>query len=323
MIKIRKKRENCPINWGVQIFSPIIYARKLIKSKKMIDLSQIEIQKHLLEEHVQKKENIKILPNMVLEMDKFYKEFKKREKHSGKTKIFFDKELILKILNENEYYCPSLKEIKQEYQKIRKNHKFSITSLRRYLRNTLKLRFKKAILINSRLKREEYTLCYKIYIRKLLLIMKQKHLIIFIDECSFGEKSLTKKIWCNDRINNFKYNYGRIGSVSIMGAITNNKILHLSFNKGINYAIDYYGFLEDLKKKIKDDPVTKKLYNNNQITIILDNARIHTAKSIRTDIKDFKFNYLYMVPYSPMLNPIELLWSHFKRIRSKTIFKNM
>ena len=98
MRKTRKVREYCPLNLGVQIFSPIINARKLIKKNRFIDLSDIEIQKYLLEENCKKKENLQILPNLVLEMDKFYKEFKKRERNSGKSKIFFDKELILKII---------------------------------------------------------------------------------------------------------------------------------------------------------------------------------------------------------------------------------
>ena len=148
-------------------------------------------------------------------------------------------------------------------------------------------------------------------------------MIIFVDECSFSEKSLSKKIWSSDQINNFKYNNGRIASVSIMAAISNKEILQLKFNRGTNCAIDYYNFLAELKEKFMNNSDLKKLYKNKKITIILDNATIHTAKSIRRDIRDFKFNFLYLPCYSPQCNPIELVFSHFKRIKTRTVFKNV
>lgn len=54
---------------------------------------------------------------------------------------------------------------------------------------------------------------------------------------------------------------------------------------------------------------------NGKVYVILDNARYHHAKKvhehIQTHYKD-KLTLIYQPPYSPELNPIELVWAHLK-----------
>jgi transposase len=45
---------------------------------------------------------------------------------------------------------------------------------------------------------------------------------------------------------------------------------------------------------------------------VLDNLRIHHAKLLN-DVYDADFKELFLPPYSSVLNPIERLWSVFKR----------
>jgi len=53
------------------------------------------------------------------------------------------------------------------------------------------------------------------------------------------------------------------------------------------------------------------------ICILLDNARIHIAKKVRTLAQELDIQLIYNVPYSPDLNPIEFGWKDFKRDISK------
>ncbi len=46
--------------------------------------------------------------------------------------------------------------------------------------------------------------------------------------------------------------------------------------------------------------------------IILDNARVHKAKEAAEVIKKHGIEVLFLPPYSPELNPIEMMWSKLK-----------
>ena len=47
--------------------------------------------------------------------------------------------------------------------------------------------------------------------------------------------------------------------------------------------------------------------------LVLDNARIHTGGTIERLATGAGCRVLYLPPYSPDLNPIELIWSFVKR----------
>ena len=46
----------------------------------------------------------------------------------------------------------------------------------------------------------------------------------------------------------------------------------------------------------------------------MDNARIHHASEARDYLRDNNLNYIYLPPYSPDLNPIELVFGVLKRL---------
>ena len=49
------------------------------------------------------------------------------------------------------------------------------------------------------------------------------------------------------------------------------------------------------------------------ICLLLDNAKIHLAKSVRTLAQELDIHFIYLPPYSPDLNPIEFGWKDLKR----------
>lgn len=59
--------------------------------------------------------------------------------------------------------------------------------------------------------------------------------------------------------------------------------------------------------------------------VIMDNSSVHKMKIVRSNIEDCGAEVLYLPPYSPDLNPIELMWSKMKaflrKVRSQTIPK--
>lgn len=51
--------------------------------------------------------------------------------------------------------------------------------------------------------------------------------------------------------------------------------------------------------------------------LVLDNARIHHARSVKQKARELDIHLLFLPPYSPKYNPIEFLWKDGKRILSK------
>lgn len=53
------------------------------------------------------------------------------------------------------------------------------------------------------------------------------------------------------------------------------------------------------------------------IGLILDNARIHKAKTTRLLARKLNIHLLFLPPYSPHLNPIEFAWKDGKKQLSR------
>ena len=67
-----------------------------------------------------------------------------------------------------------------------------------------------------------------------------------------------------------------------------------------------------------ENPKIKELTSKEKrINIVLDNARIHTAKMIQKAAEILNINLIFLRPYCPDLNPIEDVW----RVIKKTIYK--
>jgi transposase len=51
--------------------------------------------------------------------------------------------------------------------------------------------------------------------------------------------------------------------------------------------------------------------------LLLDNSSVHTSKLVLDKLKECGIKYLFLPPYSPDLNPIELLWVTMKSVLRK------
>jgi transposase len=74
----------------------------------------------------------------------------------------------------------------------------------------------------------------------------------------------------------------------------------------------FEGFLnkEKFVELLKSDIIG--LFKNTSKYLILDNAAVHKSKEVVALLDEHKINYLYLPPYSPEFNPIELAWSKLK-----------
>ena len=57
--------------------------------------------------------------------------------------------------------------------------------------------------------------------------------------------------------------------------------------------------------------------------VVMDNLRAHHALCVREAIESTGARILYLPPYSPRLNQIELCWSKFKRTLSKALARTV
>ena len=83
------------------------------------------------------------------------------------------------------------------------------------------------------------------------------------------------------------------------------------------YSINFYKINQTIKKHLQ------KLLNNKELiymvkdekplNIILDNARIHTAKIVKEACEILSINLVYLPPYCPFLSSIEDVWKDIKR----------
>lgn len=87
----------------------------------------------------------------------------------------------------------------------------------------------------------------------------------------------------------------------MISIISINKILTYNiYNKTVN-GEDYYNFLKSNVEILKNK------------TLLLDNARIHHYKKVKKFANENNITLLYNAPYSPLFNPIELIFGEIKK----------
>ncbi len=91
--------------------------------------------------------------------------------------------------------------------------------------------------------------------------------------------------------------------LTTLGIINKEKII---------FEHTFEGFLkkEMFIELLKSDIIG--LFKNTSKYLILDNAPVHKSSEVVALLEEHKINYLYLPPYSPEFNPIELVWSKLK-----------
>lgn len=132
---------------------------------------------------------------------------------------------------------------------------------------------------------------------------------MFLDEAFFKRETSIIRAWyprgSKPEIAR-KPSYEKIGVYSSVNPL-NGKLFSM-----IDWYFDAEGFLVYLKLLLKSNRSKKK------IVLILDNATPHKAKIVKEFVKEHckKIELLYLPPYSPDLQPAEMIWKTIRRDRT-------
>jgi transposase len=132
--------------------------------------------------------------------------------------------------------------------------------------------------------------------------------LVFLDESS-ATLSMTRlyaRALCGERAIGFAP-YQKCGRVSIIGAMALDGVRgSLSVTGTVDGEV-FGTFLEKiLAPKLKPDEV-----------LVMDNLSVHKVPRIRELAERLRLRMLFLPPYSPDYNPIEMLWSKMKAILRK------
>ena len=94
-------------------------------------------------------------------------------------------------------------------------------------------------------------------------------------------------------------------NISVVAAVMKNKLIGFQIFEGSVSSKDFGGFLIGLILQNKDI-----LINRDKWAFVMDNATTHKSKIIKPFLSNF--HKIYLPPYSPFLNPIELVFSWWK-----------
>lgn len=301
------------------VFSSILKARNIELIKEMRNPTNLvkivrEFKNYLVKEyngHMQS--NISKSNNTCFELNKL-----KRIKNKNR-KIYFDVTALRNIISKSVNFL-SLKEIKEEYLRIYPNCKFSLETLRKCLNIECQIKFESVEIINRKSTIEccdDQLLAFSKILNELYI---QNHLILYCDESSFNDICHRKKIWNDCKIRKSIQKPGRIKSVSVMGSISKNGLEHFKTSNTSFKSDDFVDFLNQLEEKIANKTDYMDKLEHGEITIICDNARIHTNKKNLKKLAKMKMNIVFQPAYTPQVNCIELLWGLIKK---KKAMKNL
>jgi transposase len=140
-----------------------------------------------------------------------------------------------------------------------------------------------------------------------------KDKIISIDESHVCSHMNPLFGWCNKGDKLIVSDFKKLKSkrYSLLCAINNKKVIAYDLVEGSINAIKFNSFLEKYIyiEEFKDHH------------LLLDNARIHHAKIVKHN-ENKTIPFIYNIPYSPELNPIEKVFSIVKMVIRNNYFKN-
>ena len=76
----------------------------------------------------------------------------------------------------------------------------------------------------------------------------------------------------------------------------------------------------NINKNLENPQIKELTSKEKRINIVLDNARIHTAKMVQKAAEILNINLIFLRPYCPDLNPIEDVWRVIKKTTYKTYY---
>lgn len=133
--------------------------------------------------------------------------------------------------------------------------------------------------------------------------MEDGETLAFVDEAGFSMKPTVTRTWAMCGETPILESKTRWEKVSTIGAITTTGQFLQQTHDGAIKGQHVIAFFKHLLRHVPG-----------KITVILDNARIHKTKTLSAFVMEQeRLSVEYLPPYSPELNPIELVWAYIKQ----------
>ena len=206
--------------------------------------------------------------------------------------------------------CFFLEEIQEALQQDFPNlQNVSIPTICRALRQDLKLTRKK-LQKRARESRPEEIRAFRENMNELYLFQEQ---VVFIDETSKdGRASLRAYAW--SAVNTpaiVKMPFSRGIRVSALAGFSHKGFFSWEFTRGTFTRQSFHeAFVNEILPHLQPYPMPNSL-------VVIDNARIHMYSEFREAIESRGAFLIFLPPYSPQLNPIEVGFSMTKRFIEK------
>lgn len=302
------------------MFSSTIIGRSKKPNKSVLhmDLKPLNLIEILMKKTNQKHD---VKDNQITQkIEEYLHEFMKSRNTGLKSKHSIDETLVHKIFQTSKTNL-TIKEAFYEYKKMYQNSKISYSTFYRRVRK-LGFTYRYNPIINIKSNYSEVDNVNLLFIGKLCECLLKNHKIFYLDEASFNENKHSKKMWVHKNIIKNIFNSGRVASISAMALISEDGVEHFKITETTFNSEDFIDFILAAENMFSESTKYKEHLIKKEITVICDNAKIHTSKLVRKKLKDSNINILWQPIYTPTFNTCELLWSLLKKTKNRKIFSN-
>lgn len=127
--------------------------------------------------------------------------------------------------------------------------------------------------------------------------------MLYLDEVGFAMKGVRRHTWNTRGVTPLVTVRANWEKLSTIGAITSGGQFFQNTKIGSICSSDVIQFLEHVLRHVVGE-----------LVVVLDNAGIHRAKAVQAFVESReRLSLVYLPPYAPELNPIELVWAYVKR----------
>lgn len=126
---------------------------------------------------------------------------------------------------------------------------------------------------------------------------------MYLDEVGFSLKGVRRRTWSTRGVTPLVTLPANWEKLSTIGAITSDGRFFQHTKSGAIRSEDVSRFFQHLLRQIQGE-----------LVVVLDNAGIHRSKATQAFVAHHeRLSLVFLPPYAPELNPIELVWAYVKR----------
>lgn len=129
--------------------------------------------------------------------------------------------------------------------------------------------------------------------------------LVWLDEVCFTKTSCLTHEWSKRKYNiQVPCDSRGVGYIAVLAAIS--KDFGFEHVQLYDEAVNEEKFMLYLRK-------LAEMNKRKQLVIVMDNLPVHKTLDVKALMRELKFEWIYVVPYSPEYNPIELPFGQIKK----------